>query len=223
MVIVITQGRESLYGGWRILAGSFLCAALALGFTSYIFGMFALPVGEELGISRAEFTNGMVAFMVGSAIMAPLVGNFIDRCSAKWVFALGGIAFGGALMAISRVDIPWVMLLWIAIPLTMGAAACGVLGAKTLTTRWFQRRRGRALGILAVSTSVGGFLSQPLTAYLILTLGWRDALFSLGLIATLAFLAVALFVIRDRPRPSDPGYEREFTTLNLEAPTVGRD
>lgn len=220
---MLIQGSKQLYGGWRILAGCFLCAALALGFTSYIFGMFALPVGEELGLSRAEFNNGMVAFMVGSAIMAPLVGNFIDRRSARWVFALGGIAFGGALMAISRADTPWVMLLWIAIPLTIGSAACGVLGANTLTTRWFHRRRGRALGILAVSTSVGGFLSQPLTAYLILTWGWRDALFILGLIATLVFVAMALFVIRDRPRPSDPGYEQEFASFTIEAATMGRD
>ncbi|MCK9563184.1 MAG: MFS transporter, partial [Bacteroidales bacterium] len=138
-------------------------------------------------------------------------GMVIDRFSLRLVLAVGGVAFGSALMLISRSDSLLLMLLLIGIPLTFGAAACGVLGANTLAARWFQRRRGRALGILAISTSVGGFISQPVTALLIEAFGWRDALFLLGMVATLVFSLMALLVIRDRPQTTAPGYEKEFS------------
>ncbi len=200
----------SIFPGWQVLAGSFVCAALAIGFTTYIFGMFAVPVTEEFGISRANFNNGMIVFMLGMAVISPLVGQLLDRFSARKVMAIGAIAFGSALMLASRSDSLWVMLGLILVPVTFGTAACGVLGANTVTVRWFQRRRGRALGILALCTSVGGFIAQPLAALLIDAFGWRNALFLLGLIAMTLMLLMAAFVIRNHPTREEPGYDEEF-------------
>lgn len=192
------------------MAGSFVCAAFATGFTVYIFGMFAVPVTEEFGVSRANFNNGMIAFMAGMAIVAPFVGRLLDRFSARKIMAVGSIAFGGALMLISRSDSLWVMLILILLPLTFGATACGVLGANTVVVRWFHQRRGRALGFLALCSSVGGFLAQPLAALLIDAFGWRNALFLMGLIASTLIMLISAFVVRDRPSIHEAGYGREF-------------
>ncbi len=170
----------SIYPGWRVLGGSFLCAAMALGFTVYVFGLFVVPVSEEFGLSRANANNGMIALQLGSVVMAPFVGRLMDRFSARHIMMMGGVAFGGALMLASGTNSPWFMLFLLTVPLTFGYAACGVLGANTVVVRWFSKRRGRALGTLALSTSVGGMLSQPLTAFLIETFGWRTALFQIG-------------------------------------------
>ncbi len=199
-----------LYSGWQVMVGSFICAALAIGFTSYIFGMFTVPVTEEFGISRASYNNGMIGLLVGTLIASPVVGKLLDHFSARWIVATCALAFGTALMVTSRTDSLWLMLAMISLPLAFGAAGCGVLAANTVTVRWFRRRRGRALGIVALSTSVGGFISQPLTALLIDTLGWRDALFLIGLVPMIVFLAMAALLIRDRPSESTPGYREEF-------------
>ena len=61
-------------------------------------------------------------------------------------------------------------------PVALAVTSAGALAGNTVTARWFQRHRGRALGILAVSTSAGGFLMTPLFAALIDNYGWRDAL-----------------------------------------------
>lgn len=201
----------SLYQGWRVLGASFVCAAMALGFTVYVFGIFVVPVSAEFGLSRADANNGMIALQLGSVFMAPLVGRLMDRFSARHIMMMGGVAFGGALMLASRTSSPWFMLLMLTVPLTFGYAACGVLGANTVVVRWFSNRRGRALGILALSTSVGGMLSQPFTAFLIEAFGWRTALFQIGLIATVGFLLMAILVIRNRPTGSERGYREEFT------------
>lgn len=200
----------SIYPGWNVLAGSFISAALAIGFTTYIFGMFVVPVTEEFGVSRANFNNGMIMFLLSMALVAPFTGQLLDRFSARKVMAVGGICFGGALMLASRMHSLWIMLALIGLPLTFGAAACGILGANTVVVRWFHRRRGRALGVLALCTSVGGFLAQPLAALLIEAFGWRDALFLLGLIATTLILLVVAFMVRNRPTTQEAGYDQEF-------------
>jgi sugar phosphate permease len=95
-------------------------------------------------------------------------------------------------------------------PLALAVAATGPLASNTVVVRWFRLRRGRALGLLAISTSAGGFLIVPLTALLIEQFGWRAALLQLGLLASGLVFTIALLGIRDRPRGDEPGFDREF-------------
>ncbi len=207
---------SSIYPGWHVLAATFICAAVAIGFTSYIYGMFTVPVTEEFGISRGTYNNGMIGLLIGNLIASLVLGKLLDRVPARLIFGLCALGFGGGLTVISQTDSLPLMLVMIVLPLAFGSSGCGVLGANTVLVRWFQRRRGRALGVLALSTSVGGFISQPLTAFLIESFGWRNAVLLIGLVAMVIFLFIALFVIRDRPSEESPGYAHEF--IDHEAP-----
>lgn len=214
------------YPGWSVLSGSFICAALAIGFTSYIYGMFTLPVTEELGITRSTFNNGMIGTIIGGAVASPVIGRLLDFLPIRVIMVSCALAFGASLVAISRMDsLVWMMVI-LTLVLPFSTAGCGVLGANTIVVRWFKRRRGRALGVVALSTSVGGFIAQPLTAFLIDTFGWRDALALIGLGPMTVFLLVALFVVRDRPNEATPGYEQEFLqqdeVAKANAPAVER-
>lgn len=199
-----------MYPGWRVLAGAFACSALAVGFTIYIFGMFIVPITEEFGVSRANANSGMIALQVGMAIVAPIVGRLMDRFSARKIMAVGGVFFGGSLMIASQANSLLFMLGLIVGPLTFGMVACGTLGSSTVVVPWFGKKRGRALGILALSTSAGGIISQPLTAILIENFGWRMALFQIGIITTVGFLLMAVFVILDRPKGGEKGVDEEL-------------
>ncbi|WP_439134209.1 MFS transporter [Pseudomaricurvus sp.] len=201
---------DRIYPGWSVLTGSFICAALAIGFTSYIYGMFTLPVTEELGITRSTFNNGMIGLIIGGAIASPIIGKLLDHFRTRWIMVFCALAYGGALMTVSRIDSLWLMLLLLTSLLPFSTAGCGVLGANTVVVRWFRNNRGKALGVLSLSTSVGGFVAQPLTALLIEAFGWRDALFLIGLGPMLIFLFVAFFIVRDRPSETTRGYEKEF-------------
>ncbi len=190
--------------------GAFVCAMLIAGCTSYIFGLFVIPVTQEFGLSRAEVNNGYIAFLLGVGILSPIVGRLLDIFSARIVMCCGGVLFGIGMIGMSQVMQPWMMLLWILGPIAFGMAACGTLAANTVVVRWFHNRRGKALGVLAISTSAGGFIFTPLTAVLIEQFGWRGALFAIGCLALVVISIMTLFVIRNQPKGDEKGLHEEF-------------
>ncbi len=199
-----------IYTGWRVHGGAFICAMLISGCTSYIFGLFVLPVTAEFAISRADFNNGFIAFLVGVGVFSPIVGRLLDRFSARHLVMIGGLLFGFSMLALAYSHSLLLMLAIIAGPLSFGAAAAGTLASNTLVARWFDRRRGRALGILAVSTSTGGFICTPLVTLLIESYGWREALMTIGFATITIISAISLFVLRNHPSSRETGYSREF-------------
>jgi sugar phosphate permease len=91
------------------------------------------------------------------------------------------------------------MAVAIAGPLAAGAVCAGGLANTTVVSRWFRRRRGRALGIATVSSGAGGFVMVQLIGRLIERSGWRDGLFWTGALLAVAITTLALLVVRSRP------------------------
>lgn len=198
------------YPGWGVHAACFICALIVVGTTSYVFGLFVVPVSEELGLSRASVNNGFISFLAGTALAAPFAGRVLDKFPARLVIALGGLSFGLGMIVLSQVSSGLVMVLLILLPIASGFAVCGTLGANTVVVRWFKKRRGAALGVMAVATSLGGFVFTPIIALLIEHYGWRTALFATGAMACIVIPTLALVLIRDRPTGAETGYEQEF-------------
>ncbi len=200
------------YRGWTVVGAGFVCSMLAVGGTIYAFGTIVGAVSEEMRLTRGEVNTGFTLMLLGMALWSPLVGWLLDRASARLVMLSGAAAFAGGLSAIALANAPWVMGAAALGPLGFGVAAGGALAANTITTRWFQRRRGLAMGILAVSSSTGGFIVTPIAALLVASFGWREAVLALGLGGgALIALAVVLFI---RDRPAAVGLSMESESLS---------
>ena len=106
----------------------------------------------------------------------------------------------------------------IALPIGFGFTACGPFIANVLTTNWFYKKRGRALGIAAVATSAGGFIIQPIFSYMIFKYGWRSALLYMGLAIALisTFLILRYFI----SKPEDIGQFPAVSYTHLTLPTI---
>jgi sugar phosphate permease len=203
---VDAQSAKNFHGWWVVLAG-FVCTVMAIGSTTYCFGLFVAPLAQEFELSRADANGGFIFLLLGFALWAPLVGRLLDRAPARLVMVAGGwlFALGFGLIAFARS--PLLMGLAILGPVSLGTVAAGALAANTVAARWFHRHRGRALGVLAVSTSVGGFTMPPLVAQLMGSYGWRYALGVQGLVVAGVVTLAVLLLIRDRP--SDLGLNRD--------------
>lgn len=191
--------RTGLYRGWSVLAGGFACSALAMGSTVYVFGMLVLPISQEFGLSRSATNVGMIALLVSMAAWGALFGRIIDQASARIVMPFGGLALIAGALALAWTPSPKLMLLATLVLLGLGTTAGGSLAAHAVVSRWFRRRRGRAMGIMALATSGGGFIMPPLMAYLIANYGWRTGVVVVGLIAGTLIIVSSALLMRDRP------------------------
>jgi sugar phosphate permease len=219
----VTDVAQKLYRGWWVHAGLFICAALVVGSSSYTFGLFVVPVTDELGMSRATISNGYIALLLGVALMSPMVGRLLDKVSARLVIFSGGMTYSAGLLALTLTQANWLLLLIIFIPVAYGYTACGTLAVNTVIVRWFQRRRGTALGIMAVSTSTGGFLMAPFTATMIENFDWRNALLINSMIVLFAITLMTLLLVRNRPLGSEAGYDKEFRTSPEDSSSTGQN
>jgi len=193
------KAADGIFQGWWIVAAGFVCTALLIGSTTYSFGLFVAPLSAEFGLSRANANIGFMALLLGFAVWAPLVGRLLDRRPARQVIAGGGMLFAAGFVLMGLSHSPTTMALLVLGPVSIGTLAAGALAANTIAARWFLRQRGRALGVLAVATSAGGFLMPPLVAFLMQSLGWRQALMAQGLFVGLVIATLGWLLMRDRP------------------------
>jgi sugar phosphate permease len=192
-----TPKAPGIYRGWWVALGAFVAAMFAtVAHTS--FGLFVAPVSQELGLSRTQVNNWLIAMGIASAVLGPFTGRLVDRVSVRLVMAVGGVILALCLTAMSVTASP-VLLILLAVPMAFASDSAGSIAANTVTARWFRRRRGRALALVGISASASGFVLAPLVAYLIATHGWRNTLDVLGIGGGTFIVVMALLLIRSRP------------------------
>ncbi|MGC6472338.1 MAG: MFS transporter [Parvibaculales bacterium] len=193
--------KRPVYQGWIVLSACFFCAMLMIGITFYGYQVFVIPVTQEFGVSRATVSYAYIAMLLGVAGWSPFVGRAIDRHPPQYVFAFGALAFatGFTLLSLSQ-DLTHMFVIIILL-VGLGVSSAGGLVANAVVSKWFMKRRGRALGIASVTSSAGGFVMVPVVIWLIESFGWRLALPILGWGAALSIVLVSLLFIRARPKP----------------------
>lgn len=201
------------YRGWRVVIGSFICSMLSIGATHYSYGLFVVPVSQELNLSRADANSGLIAMSIGSALLGPIAGRMLDRWPVRAIMAAGGLLLAFGLITISFSHSPWMIVLAAVGPIAFAADCAGGIAGNTVTARWFRRRRGRAFGIIAVAASAGGFAVSPLAGYLIEAHGWRSALAILGGGAGLLIVLISMLLIRSRPSETELRQAGEIDAL----------
>jgi MFS family permease len=105
--------------------------------------------------------------------------------------------------------------------LAAGLVLTGPIAAQTLAVKWFRRRRGLAIGLVAVGAPVGGVAIPPLAGYLLDLYGWRTAY--LLLMALLVIVATPLIWFLVRNTPEEKGVEPEPAAPGAESVAAAED
>lgn len=174
-----------------------------MGMFSYVLGPFMLPMIDELGWSRSEYTlsRSVGQFVMGFAGF--FIGAYVDRFGARPLMLLGTVLLAAVLVAHSQVASlsQWLVLNGVA--LTLGCALVGNLVVNVTMARWFVEKRGQAVAWAAMGVSFAGVLLMPATTVLIDALGWRTAWTVLGVATFVCLLPAALLM---RRAPEDHGW-----------------
>ena len=171
-----------------LLCGGIILA-LALG-TRQTFGLFLRPMSMELGWGREAFSFAIALQNLVWGCAMPFMGAIADRYGAGRVFAAGGLAYGGGVIAMAYSTTPLGFDIAAGLLLGFGLSCTGFGVVMGVVSRAFApEKRSVAVGIVGACGSFGQFIMLPGAQALISGFGWLNALVVMGV---LAFLIVPL-------------------------------
>lgn len=185
--------------GWNVLAFTLLFQGASFGILIYSFALFVVPWLTTFDASRGQTMMAVAGLQLGLGWASPFVGRALDAFSARPIVIGGALLIAVGLWTLARATALWQVIAIYATLLPVGLAMTGPLAAQTLVARWFTRRRGLAVGISAIGTSLGGFIIPVVTGLLITSIGWRATLDWLALGLLLAIVPGAFWVLRRSP------------------------
>ncbi len=188
------------YGWWVVLAAGVGLALHAGPLIVPTFGVFLKPLSQEFGWSRTQISLAFSLFTLGATITLPLIGRLVDRFGARKVIVSAALLFGLSVVSLSFLSTH----LWhfYAVYLLLGVVGSGTTPVPytKVISRWFDRKRGLALGLAAATFSVSGSLMPPLAQALIAAVGWRHAYEILGLMAMGITIPVVVLLLKESPQ-----------------------
>ncbi len=206
------HSKPAFFYGWYIVGVGFLSYLVCAFNLSSTLSVFVKPLTEDLGVSRGMFSllrTGEI--LIGGAI-APIIGPLVDRYSGRWLMAVGALAAGVGFLLLSQVGEFWQFLLlrWGLVSIG-GAFMCSMVVTVTIS-RWFVRKRGRAIAIASLGQGIAKVGIPLLAASLFVWLGWRQTWAIFGIL-TLA-LVVGPAVIFMRRSPEEMGLQPDGASMS---------
>jgi MFS family permease len=201
-----------VYYGWRIVGGAFIAQFFVVGFFTYALSLLIEPVRQDFGVSLEEVMYSLTAATLLGLFLQPAGGILVDRFPVRSVMFVGAVLYAAGLLALAEVSSITQYILIFALTMSVSNSLVGTIACSAVISRWFTASRGRALGIAALGTSVGGILIPVLISHWLDTSGWRGAVHNLGL--GVAFVLLPAVVLLIRSRPGDVGLPPEAAAAN---------
>lgn len=218
MIKAVTKKPRLFYGYWIAIAAAAM-TTIQSGCGIFAFSLFVKPLEMEMGWSRGEIMLAFTIYYLLMGISATCCGRMIDRYDVRKIMCTGVIIAGLSFVLLNRMSSIWQFYLGYGI-LGVGMAGIGYVPASAVISRWFNRRRGTALGIMSVGLGAGGIVMGPLTgSYLIPEFGWSVTYLFLAAIACAVVIPLALLVVKNSP--SDKGLYPDGVDATIAAPATG--
>ena len=187
------------YYGWWIVFAAFLNLFFVVGILFYGFPVFYPYFVESLGFTRAQLTQGfLLGFLFAGLPFGILAGALIDRIGARLVILAGVGLVSASLVLMSMMSRFWQFEL-LCIVEVIGYVFAGPIANQVLIARWFERRRGQAMGYAYLGLGLGGVVAPILVNYLARNFGWRHALELIGVAILLVLAPTGLWITKSKP------------------------
>ena len=167
----------------------------------YSYGVFFKHLIADFGWSRGATSGVHSIFMVTHGFFAIGMGWLVDRFGPAKVMSAGAFIAGLGLALTSQINALWQLYITYGIIFGLGESA-GFITTMATTARWFIKRRGLALGIVASGAGLGTLILAPVAERLITAFGWSTAYLVLGAAIWAVMIPSALLLRRD---PAEKG------------------
>ena len=199
----MSDREQGFYYGWVIVAVMAISRAVTMGMGSLNFGLFIKPMGDQLGIGRADFGWAQTARQVSSSVTSPVVGWLLDRYGARVMLPVAVTLTSVSMIGLAYISHAWQLVVMFAIMGLVGLSGPGALVTSVPVLKWFVVDRGRAVAFMSLGVPFGALVFIPLTQLLINVGGWEMAWIVLAVIGI--GVVVPLTGIFVRRQPEDIG------------------
>ena len=189
-----------MFIGWRVVAGAFVAMVLTNGLFTYGFTVMVNPIREDFGASLEQVMYSLTLGTLGGLVVGPVVGALIDRYSVRGLMTTGCLITVVGLYLLAQTQSILTFSILFGITMTLSMNTMSSLPGSAVVSRWFTRSRGKALGIAAMGTSLGGVIVPALLSWWVETGGWRVAMENLALVTLLVVTPFVWFTVRNRPQ-----------------------
>lgn len=187
---------KNVFYGWWIVSACMAVGFYVAGTVFYGFTAFFEPLVAEFGWSYAQISLAASLRGLEMGLFAPVVGWLVDRYGPRRLM-LSGVTVMGAGFLLLAATRNLAMFYGAMFLLAFGAGGCASVVSMTAVANWFERKVGRAIGIMTSGFGLSGLI-VPLLVWLIAVYGWRGALLIVGFGMWILGIPLSL-VIRDKP------------------------
>jgi MFS family permease len=194
---------SSSFFGWKNLGLLFCVYMFAVGFVYYSFNIIFPEMVISMDWSRGDASWAQTVHGLLYGVFVPVAAYSTNKLGARMTLMIGiaALILGCILLGTVTTSITAWIIIW-GVVMSFGFALGGVLPVQTTVAQWFDKHRATAIGLAMTAGGLGGFIAQPLFAWIIEDVGsWQIAwLFASVFAITAIFLS--LLVVN---KPSDRG------------------
>ena len=190
------------YYGWIVVAASSTVVFARMAPNITTLSVLIFPMSEQFGWSRTLISGSVSSGAIASLIFSPVVGWAIDRVGARLVMVISVLCLGLAMISLA----------WATLPITFYIAysvgrvvfhTSAPIGSSTVASRWFIKKRGRAIGVIFLVGAIGGIVFTMLASLIVENYGLKTTWIIIGLLVLTVSVAPPLLFVAERPEDID--------------------
>jgi len=182
---------------------------------SFFIGLFNSEIRNELNISHSEFGSIYGIATLCSSLLLIWVGKKIDdfKLVHYSIFVIALLAFSSIFFSY----VNGIIFLFFGIFL-LRLSGQGLMAhtSTTAISRYFEKRRGKALSIVFLGMSLGEFILPVLIVYLLSFIYWRELWIQISIVILLILPFICFFTVKDitiQSREKDDENKKEETSI----------
>lgn len=192
--------RSSMFYGWSVALTA--AGGLFLGLVSIVvfsFPVFLRPITRDFHAGRGDVSFAFTLFSLIQAMSVPFAGWLMDRFGARRVIVPSMVLASLVLLLVPFRSSNLLHFYVFFGTLGFIAAGAGVVAFAKVTSNWFDRNRGLALGVVMLGLGLGALVMPSLAQLLIARFGWRLAYAAMGASIVLVSTPLVMKFLKENP------------------------
>ena len=187
-----------LHPAWLVLGALTVCMLAGSGLRA-VFGVYIKPMEAEMGWSRGALSGAAAVSLLLLGAAGPLVGRLADLWGPRRVISAALLVLAAGSIGSAFVQQLWHVYVTAGVLMAVGAGGAALTTGSTVVARWFETRRGLAIGVAAAGMSAGQLIVIPLAAALTVWFGWRASYLWLGVGLLVLVVPIGALLVRNSP------------------------